>query len=538
MDGGGPAPIDGLLKSNELLVEQVLPCSASNSRPVHPSSAPTTTAAVGATEEITAAMAVRTGKQYIEGLRDAREVWYHGERVQDVTRFPAFAAAVGAIAALYDLQHDPARRAVLVVEDDPLGEPIARAFEFPRTPAQLARKREAYVCMAQANCGMVGRSPDFLNVMLAALAAKRDFFAAGGAARARAVVEYYEYVARHDLFLTHALLDPQLDKGKLRHEQSDPGICLRVIEERADGIVLHGIKRIATAAPYADEILVWPFPPTFQPGEEDYANVFAVPMATPGLKTICRPSYAHAGPARDFPVSSRYDEMDATVVFDHVLVPWERVFVYRDIAVLNRMYRETRMRELTAHQTNARLEVKLGFVYALINRLAEAQGLAGRADILEMLGEAAVRLEVIRSTTRSAEAQATLDPDNGVLYPDLFALQAGRALGPLYYPELLDMVRRMGGGALVQVPVSMDEFASPVGADLERALRGADVSGVRKTQLLKLAWDLCGSEFGARHELYEKNYAGERGALLAGIQREYGRKQACLDYLDDFLEAL
>jgi len=483
-------------------------------------------------------MAVRTGKQYIEGLRDGREVWYHGERVADVSTFAEFHAATTAIARLYDMQHLPEHRDVLVVDSPEFGEPIGRAFEIPRTADHLRLKREAYSVWARSNCGMVGRSPDFLNVMMAALAAKRSFFAEGGEERADAVVDYYRYIAKNDLFLTHALLDPQLDKGRLRHQQSDPGICLRVIDENQDGIVLDGLKRIATAAPYADEILVWPFPPTFQPGEEDYANVFAVPMATPGLKTICRPSYANHGAARDFPLSSRFDEMDATVVFDQVLVPWNRVFVYKDIPLLNRMYRDSRMRELTAHQTNARLEVKLGFVYALIQRLAEAQGLADKPDVMEMLGEAAVRVEVIRSTTRSAELQATVDPENGVLYPDLFALQAGRALGPIYYPDLINMVRRMGGGALVQLPVSMDEFDSPIGPDIERALRGANLSGMAKTQLLKLAWDLCGSEFGARHELYEKNYAGERSALLAGIQREYGRKQACLDYLDAFLEAL
>ena len=483
-------------------------------------------------------MAVREGKDFIAGLRDGREVWYGGERVPDVTQFAEFRAAIEEIAHLYDLQHDPALRGVLVADDADLGEPIGRAFEIPTTPDHLRLKREAYIAWARANCGMLGRSPDFLNVMLAALAAKRDFFAEGGNERAEAIFEYYRYIARNDLFLTHALLDPQLDKGKLRFEQSDPGICLRVVDETADGIVLNGIKRIATAAPYADELLVWPFPPTFQPGEEDYANVFAIPMDTPGLKTICRPSFAGHGERRDFPLSSRFDEMDATVVFDQVLVPWERVFVYRDPALLNRLYRESRMRELTAHQTNARLEVKLGFLYALIRALAESQGTGTKPDIMEMLGEAVLRVEVIRSTTRSAEFQARIDPGNGVLYPDLTALQAGRALGPIYYPEMIDMLRRVTGGALMQLPASMDEFSGPMGEALERALRGANLSGERKAQLLKLAWDLCGREFGARHVLYEMNYAGERSALVAGIEREYERRQDWTAYLEDFLTEL
>jgi aromatic ring hydroxylase len=230
--------------------------------------------------------------------------------------------------------------------------------------------------------------------------------------------------------------------------------------------------------------------------------------------------------------------MDATCVFDHVLVPWDRVFLHEDIRFLNRMYRDSRMRELTAHQTNVRLEVKLGFVYAVALRMAEAAGLAAKPDIMEQLGESVACLEIVRSTTRSAEEQAVVDPDNGLLYPDLFALQAGRAMGPVFYPKLVGLLRKLGGGGLIQQPVSLGEFDSPIAADLERSLRGAGVSGQDKAQLFKLAWDLCGTEFGARHELYEMNYAGERGMLLAGIQREYGRKQYYADHLDAFMRSL
>jgi anthranilate 3-monooxygenase (FAD)/4-hydroxyphenylacetate 3-monooxygenase len=483
-------------------------------------------------------MAVRTGQQFIAGLRDGREVWYNGERVNDVTCFPQFAASVASLANLYDLQHDERYRDTLTVESAEFGERIGRAFEMPRTREHLQLKREAYTILARSTCGMMGRSPDFLNVMLAALAAKRSFFAELSNERADAIVNYYQFVARNDLFLTHALLDPQLDKSKLRHEQSDPAICLRVIDRTAEGLIVHGIKRIATAAPYADEILVWPFPPTFQPGEEAHANVFAIPMNTPGLKVFCRPSFANPGARHDHPLSSQFDEMDATVVFDHVLVPWDRVFLHENIGLLNRMYRETRMRELTAHQTNTRLEVKLGFVYAVLVRMAEAAGVVARPEIMELLGEAVACVEVIRSTTRSAEEQASVDMENGLLYPDLFALQAGRALGPVFYPKLIGMLRRLGGGGLIQLPVSLSEFNAPISADLERSLRGSGIDGREKAQLFKLAWDLCGTEFGARHELYEMNYAGERGALLAGVQREYGRKQYYLDHLDHFMESL
>ncbi len=483
-------------------------------------------------------MAVRTGQEYIDGLNDDREVWYGGQRVEKITEFEEFKPSIAALAGLYDRQHEPELKDIMTTESEELGEVIARPFEFPRTFDHLRLKRECYIAGAQATCGMMGRSPDFLNVMMASLAAKRSFFQECAPARAEAMVNYYEYVARNDLFLTHALLDPQLDKGKLRSEQSDPEIPLKVVDHNADGLILNGIKRIATAAPYADEILVWPFPPTFQPGEEAYANVFAIPMNTKGLKTLCRRSFANNGLLADFPLSAQFDEMDATVVFDNVLVPWDRVFLHEDTAFLNRMYKDTRMREMTAHQTNARLEVKLGFVYALLVRMAAAAGIDKKPEIMELLGEAAIKVEVIRSTSRSAELQATIDQENGVLYPDLTALQAGRALGPIYYPELIAMIRKIGGGGLVQLPVSIDEFDSAIGEDLAKSLNGSNIGGRDKTRQMKLAWDLCGSEFGARHELYEMNYAGERGALLASVQREWSRKQDYLDHFDQFLDNL
>ena len=102
-------------------------------------------------------MAVRNGQQYIAGLKDQREVWYRGEVVDDVTALPEFSGAIKSIAHLYDMQHHPEHAATLVVEDAKLGEPIGRAFEFPRNADQLRLKREAYIAWAQSNCE-IGRA--------------------------------------------------------------------------------------------------------------------------------------------------------------------------------------------------------------------------------------------------------------------------------------------------------------------------------------------------------------------------------------------
>src|SRR5688572_25602686 len=139
-------------------------------------------------------MAVRDGQAFIKGLRDTREVWYDGRRVDDVTTFPEFTAAIQSLARLYDMQHETAHRDVLAVHDPALGEVIGRAFQLPRTAEDLRLRREAAIRWAEATCGMMGRSPDFLNAMITSIAAKRGVIAEYSPARAEAVAGYYRHV--------------------------------------------------------------------------------------------------------------------------------------------------------------------------------------------------------------------------------------------------------------------------------------------------------------------------------------------------------
>src|SRR5262249_51463373 len=123
-------------------------------------------------------MGARTGRQYIKGLQDQqREVWLGGERVKDVTAHPGLANGVRAIAALYDMQHDPALRDEMTYVSPTSGERVGLSFIIPRTREELERRRTMMVHWARATCGMMGRSPDFMNVTFAAWAAASRYFA-------------------------------------------------------------------------------------------------------------------------------------------------------------------------------------------------------------------------------------------------------------------------------------------------------------------------------------------------------------------------
>lgn len=473
-------------------------------------------------------MGVRTGAEFIRGLQDDREVWLGNERVKDVTAHPYFRPAIDSLARLYDLQHHTAYQDVLTYRSPTSGQPVGVSFLIPRTRDDLARRRRMIKTWADATYGMMGRSADFLNTMVMAWAAKSDYFAQQSPECAERVLRYYEYCREHDVFLTHALIDPQVDRSKNRAEQADPYLCLGIVREEKKGLVVRGAKMIATAAPFADEILVWPFPPTLTEAEARYALVFIIPVATPGLKIICRESFTKLGRLADYPLSSRFDEMDAVAVFDDVLVPWERVFLYGDTRLVAQLYVGTRIREMTAQQTNTRFLSKIEFVYGLLCRMAEAIGVHNAPAVQEMLGEAATFIEIINSALLAAELQAAVDPSNGVMYPALQPLQVGRTWAPRMYPRLMEMVRRLGAGGLMQLPASLDAFESPIGPELDKYYRGARISAPEKVRLFKLAWDLVGSDFGSRHLLYELFYAGDPSMLMAGFHREFD-KTVCLD---------
>ena len=190
----------------------------------------------------------------------------------------------------------------------------------------------------------MGRSQDFLNTTVMAFAQASDVFARGGERYGANVVDYCDYVRENDLFLTHALISPQIDRSKGSGEQREKLLHLGVVDESAAGVVVHGARMLATLAPMADEILIYNLP-GLREGDEDHAVAFALPIETPGLRIICRQPFDRGDGQRfDHPLAHGYEESDALVVFENVLVPWERVFVHRNVALANAMYGETNLR--------------------------------------------------------------------------------------------------------------------------------------------------------------------------------------------------
>lgn len=460
-------------------------------------------------------MGVRNGQQFIDGLKaNPREVWVNGERIEDVARHPAFSRIVQQLARLYDAQVDPATRDTLTYDVRETGERAGMAFMPAKTTDDLRRRRDAYYLWASMNFGLMGRSPDFLNTSLLAFAEAREVFGRGGERYADNVLNYYKYVRDNDLFLSHALITPQNDRTKSSAEQQN--LHMRVVKETDEGIYVQGARMVATLGAVADEMLMYCLP-GIPESDADHALSFAVKVSDPGVRQICREPYTLDGQRSDFdhPLSNNFEENDSLLIFNNVFVPWERVFMYRDVALNNALYTETALRNYTAHQTNTRALVKMQFAIGVAIAVARSIGADKFLHVQRMLGEALNGVEFLKSGLIRSEVEC--EPTaHGTVRPALAPLQALRSYLPTAYPKVVETIQTIAAGGLMMMPSGADFTVPELAEDMDLYYRGAGgMSSLDRVRLFKLAWDLSGEAFGTRSLQYERYYAGDPVRITA-----------------------
>ncbi len=468
-------------------------------------------------------MAVRDGQAFIDGLSARpREVWTGGRRLAEVTGHPAFRRPLARLAGLFDLQHQAEHRDVMTYRSPATGEPVATAFMPAADTADLQRKHAAYRLAAEATFGMMGRSPDFMNCTLLAFAEGRAVFERGGERFGENIARYYERVREDDLFLTHALISPQNDRSRSSSAQAGQDLHLGLIDQDEEGIVVHGARMLATFGPLADEVLIYNLPNI--PAEDArHALIFALPIDAPGLRQVCREPY-DTGAARpaDHPLAANFEECDSLLIFEHVRVPWDRVFVCNDVATANAIFPDTSLRSYTAHQTSVRGLVKLELAVGVTMALARAVKTDRFLHVQQMLGECVEAVELIKACITRAEIhhEPTLA---GSVRPMLAPLLSARTYLARAYPRVIEILQTIGAGGLLMMPATAD-FEAEIGGQIERYYEGAEgLSADRRVGLTKLAWDLCGEAFGARQLQYERYYAGDPVRNMAANYLGYDR---------------
>jgi aromatic ring hydroxylase len=463
-------------------------------------------------------MTSRTGADYLRMLKDRRV--YVAGRLVSPTEDRSMNRMATWLADYLDACRTPS---TLVGEDG-----VPHAYALATTAEQVRARGRAFADTARRSGGLMGRSPDFLATVLTGWRAAAGHFGPA----AQRLVRYWERAREDNLVLTHAISDPPAD----RHLPGggDPSTrAVRVVGETRDGLVVSGAKMLATLAPFADDLLVYPFRP-LGAEESDQALCFSVPVGSPGLTLYCRPGLATSADG-DQPLAERFDEIDAICLFDEVLVPWDRVFIDRDVTMANNLRTGTEMTAYAWHQSGARCWVKAEFVFEVAQTCAGVSGRARQQVVREQLGELAGIAETFRSLVLAAEAGARAD-GRGHVIPDRTPLAAIGMLNATLYPRAVELLQLVVSSGLVMHPQVADESpGSPTSPFFQRYFSGAGATGAEHGQLLRAAADLALDRFGGRQVLYERVFLGPPDAFRAKFYDQYVDQRGVAGMLPEIL---
>lgn len=447
-----------------------------------------------------------TGDEYIESLRDGREIWAYGERVDDVPTHPIFRNRVRMVARLYDALHDPEKQQILTEPTDTDNGGFTHPFyRVPRSADDMVKDRDAIAEWAKMSYGWMGRSPDYKASFLGTLGANYDFYQPYD----QNALRWYKESQEKVLYWNHALVNPPVDRDRGPEDVGD--VFMHVEKETDNGIVVSGAKVVATGSALAHYNFIAHYALPIQ--KKEYAITFCAPMDAPGVKLICRPSYTMAanavGSPFDYPLSSRLDENDTVVVFDKVLIPWENIFIYGDTEKTNTFFPNSGFLNRFAFHGCTRLAVKLDFIVGLLLKALEITGTKDFRGIQTRVGEILHWRNLFWALT-DAMARTPVPWKNGAVQPPFDHGMVYRWFMVEGYPHIRKLIERdVGSGLIYQTSHSVDFKTSEIRPYLDRFMRGSNgYDSVERAKVMKLLWDALGSEFGSRHELYEQNYSG------------------------------
>ncbi|MFK7801895.1 MAG: 4-hydroxyphenylacetate 3-monooxygenase, oxygenase component [Anaerolineae bacterium] len=476
-------------------------------------------------------MPARTAEQVIQRFKEQSPALYHrGKKIEDITTEPGIMNGVKSLASLYDNQWENKETALF--KSPETGDLVSKTFQIPRTQAELTSIGDMMYERGKFTLGMMGRMPDYINRSMAGYAGSADFLKVQSDDFAQNMKNYHSYLQENDLSLTHTLINPQINRAVSSANQKDPFLAARVKEETDAGIVIRGARMLATL-PISDEIMVFPSTLLRSPDEDaPYAFGFSIPNNTDGLKFQCRETMDYGRSSFDHPLGSRYEEMDAVVFFDDVFVPWERVFMYRDVEICNQAYAATGTVWHMAHQVLCKSIAKTEYLLGLASMMAESIGIGQFQHVQEKIAKIWVNLETMEAFRVAAEMQAKPNA-YGVMTPAKDPLDAARNLYPTLYPEMADIIKKLGASGLVAMPTEAD-MNGPLAEEINKYYQSANQEAAERIPLFRLAWDTALSAFASRQAHYEYYFFGDPVRMGMALYRNHDRTEY-MDIVRDFL---
>ncbi|MEK4484247.1 4-hydroxyphenylacetate 3-monooxygenase, oxygenase component [Psychrobacillus sp. FSL H8-0484] len=461
-----------------------------------------------------------TGKQYIDRIDQLQtNIWIDGKPVTGkISEHAAFKGIMRSQAALYDLQHDASLKDVMTYPSPLTGNSVGMSFLQPKTKEDLANRRAMVQHWARTNNGLMGRSPDYMNTVLMAYVSSVDILENQQNCFPANLRAFYEYAREHDISLTHTFIDPQVNRAQFYVEDIKEPIAAKVIDQNEEGIIVKGARLLATQGGITDELLVLSSGGILEKG---HGFLFSIPSNSKGLRFICRESFVGGDSTFNYPLSSRYEEMDSLVVFDNVLVPWDRVFFYDNIPVSTSFMISSSFLPFTLHQVASRQIVKIEFILGIVQSIIETIQIEEYQHVQEKASEIIVALETMKALVIKSEVEAKIN-QWGFMQPDRHTLQVAMNVFPRVYPRFAEIIQLLGASGLMSIPTE-NAFQSTIRKDLDQYLQSNEDNAEDRVKLFRLAWDLTMSSFGTRQTLYERFFFGDPVRLSTQLYYSYDK---------------
>jgi 4-hydroxyphenylacetate 3-monooxygenase len=443
---------------------------------------------------------LKSGSEHLRSLRDGRVVYIGSEKVEDVTTHPAFRNGARSMAAIYDMK---AASPDFSYEEN--GERFSAYFLRAKTRADLEKRTALHRAIARMSHGLLGRSPDHVSSFVTGMAMNPEVFKGFR----QNLLNYYEEMRRKDLYGVYAVLPPQAARNpEFYQKQNLPVPSLRVVKEDDDGVVISGMKMLATGAVFANEIWIGNLLP-LAPTQLHESITCAVPVNAPGMTLWSRkPFERHAAVEFENPLAFRFDETDSMVMCENVKVPWERVFVHMDAILAREIYIKTPGHCYGNHQSNVRFHAKMQLIVGLASKIAHASGANEVPAVREVLGRFAA-LEAALGGMIAGQLHDAEDWPEGWKTFNRRYMYAALNWCTESHSAIIDALRELMGGGIFQMPADISVMHdAKLKQMFETYWQTPQLGAVERMKLYKLAWDLIGSEFAGRHLQYEKFYAG------------------------------
>ena len=459
-------------------------------------------------------MALMSPEQYLESLKDGREVWFRGERVADVTAHPVIGKASRHAAIDYSVADQPEHRELAVYEED--GQEYSRYYKIPASSDDLL-KRSALIelCTREGDTLVTLIKEIGTDALFALLAVTAEMEDPVYHERVRA---FYEHCRDKDFAIAVAQTDVKGDRVKRPSQQADPDLYLRVVERRDDGVVVRGAKQHTSISTNAHEVIVLPTRAMGE-GEEDWAIAFALPMNTPGIRLLASPFGDGPTPPGERPISAKHKMMETLTVFDDVFVPNERIFLNGALADAGKLALTfVEYHRFTAVSYKLPLVDALGGCAAVI---ADFNGIIGASHVREKFVELIAYAEILRALTEKA-AERCIDKPNGQVAPDPLTVNIAKSHFAHGYHRAVQHVQELAGGILVTGPGDEDWESEELRPFLQKYLVGRDgVSAEQRMKMMNFIGDLTSSDYGAYQEVLAIHAEGSLEAEKLQIFRAF-----------------